>query len=69
MILNNFQRIKCFYQKSFRNHLKSFSIDSSESFQNFVEGKRKQKIHNISQSSQIKCLVIHPIFPDKYSFI
>ena len=66
MILNNFQRIKCSLSNMFRTQFKGFCLDNHETIYNPEEVKRKRKVHKISSNSDTKCLVIHPIFPEKY---
>lgn len=65
MLIKKFRAIKHLFSRYSKVQLKNFSEDIPIEGEPNLNGKKNRRIINLDNYQNVKCLILHPIFPEK----
>jgi hypothetical protein len=65
MFLKKTKGLKPYISKYFKMQLKNFTEETPHEDQPISKEKKKRNVINLDNTQDIKCLILHPVFPEK----
>jgi hypothetical protein len=65
MFLKKTKGLKPYISKYFKMQLKNFTEETPNENEPISNEKKKRKVINLDNKHNVKCLILHPVFPEK----